>query len=105
MRQRTGVSEGGMIILNKTIMLPTQRKQSAAMSMLMNVGDCLRIILRRGMLMVKITIMETNANNFDKKGFHSSKASTASIRSNNNTEECLSKLNFCISRVLYMKEK
>ena len=80
MRQRTGASEGGMIPLNKTILLPTQRQQSAAMSRLMNAGDCLRMILRRGMLMVKITIMETNANNFDKKDLLSSKASTVSNR-------------------------
>ena len=53
--------------------------------------------------MVKIKIMETNANDFYKTDLLSSKATTTFTRSNSKTEERLSMLNLCISRVFYMK--
>jgi hypothetical protein len=97
MRQRTGSFEGPMRILNKTMLLAMQRRQSAAMSMLMTVRVCWRIILRRGMLMVKITMMERIVNTFDKKDLFSSKDSTTSTKSNSETEESLAMLSLCIS--------
>jgi hypothetical protein len=80
-----------MRILNRSMLLPTQRMQSAAMSMLMTVRDCLRIFLRRGMLMIKITMIEINANSFEVNDLLSSSAEPTSTKSNIETE-WLSKL-------------
>ena len=94
-----------MRIFNKSMLLPTQRKQSAAISMLMNVEGCLRIVLIRGILIIRIAIIETNPKNFDIEEMFSSKASTKSTISKRETESVTSKLDLCISKIfkIYIK--
>ena len=104
-RQRIGVLEGLTRILNNSKLFPTQRKQSAAISTLMNVEGCLKIVLISGILIIKITRIETNTKIFDVEERVCSKASTISTISNSETESVISKLDCCISKIfkIYMK--